>query len=61
MTAKVAAGVYYRYFESFLIIAIIYLILSVVATKLLKILEKKLSGPKDYKLAEEFLQDEQGV
>ncbi len=61
MTAKVAAGVYYRYFESFLIIAIIYLILSVVATKLLKILEKKLSGPKDYKLAEEFMQDEQGV
>jgi len=61
MTAKVAAGVYYRYFESFLIIAIIYLILSVVATKLLKILEKKLSGPKDYKLAVEFFEKEQGV
>ena len=43
-----AAGQYFRFFEVFLIVSCIYLFMTTVATLLLRLVEKKLSGPKNY-------------
>lgn len=53
-TTKTAAGTYYRYFESYIICAIIYLILCTIFTKALSTIEKKAFAPKDYELAVEY-------
>ncbi|MDO4549162.1 MAG: amino acid ABC transporter permease [Clostridia bacterium] len=45
---KSAAGVYYRYFEAYFIIAVIYLVLTFTVTRLLRLLEKKMDGPDNY-------------
>lgn len=47
-TGKGAAGTYGRYFESFFIIACIYLTLTFTVTRLLRLLEKKMDGKKNY-------------
>ena len=47
-TGKGAAGAYGRYFESFFIIACIYLTLTFTVTRLLRLLEKKMDGKKNY-------------
>ena len=47
-TSKSAAGTFYRYFEVFFITAVIYFILTFTTTRLLRLVEKKLSGHKNY-------------
>ena len=46
--AKSAAGAYYRYFEVYFIIAVIYLILTLTVSRLLRFVEKKMDGPDNY-------------
>ena len=46
--AKSAAGAYYRYFEVYFIIAVIYLILTLTVSRILRWLEKKMDGPDNY-------------
>ena len=46
--SKSAAGTYYRYFEVFFITAVIYLVLTFTCTRLLRLLERKLSGGTNY-------------
>ena len=45
---KSAAGLYYRYFEAFFIIAVIYLFLTFTVTRILRLIEKKMDGPDNY-------------
>lgn len=47
-TSKSAAGTYFKYFEVFFITAVIYFILTFTCTRLLRLLEKKLSGRENY-------------
>ena len=49
-SAKSAAGVYYRYFESFFIASAIYLVMTLTASFLLRLIEKKIDGPENYSL-----------
>ena len=46
--SKSAAGAYLRYFEVFFITACIYLVLTFTVTRLLRLLEKKMDGKKNY-------------
>jgi putative lysine transport system permease protein len=46
--SKSAAGTYYKYFEVFFITAVIYFILTFTFTRLLRLVEKKLSGSSSY-------------
>lgn len=46
--AKSAAGAYYRYFEVYFIIAVIYLILTLTVSRILSWLEKRMDGPDNY-------------
>ena len=48
--SKSAAGVYYKYFEIFFITCVIYFIMTFTASRLLRWLESKMDGPKDYQL-----------
>ena len=47
---KSAAGVYYKYFEVFFIICVIYFVMNLLISKLLRFIEKKMDGPDNYKL-----------
>ncbi len=49
-TAKSAAGAYYRYFEAFFITSVIYFVMTFTVTRLLRLLEHKLDGPKAYRI-----------
>ncbi len=53
--AKTAGGTYYKYFEAYLAIALIYLVLCFVSSRLIALLEKKLQGKSDYVLASEYM------
>lgn len=46
--AKSAAGTYYRYFEVFFIVAVIYLVLTLTVTRILRYIEKRMDGPDNY-------------
>ena len=46
--AKSAAGTYYRYFEAFFIVAVIYLVLTFTVTRILRLIERKMDGPDTY-------------
>ena len=46
--AKSAAGTYYRYFEVFFIVAVIYLVLTLTVSRILRFVEKKMDGPDNY-------------
>ena len=48
--SKSAAGVYYKYFEIFFITCVIYFIMTFTASRVLRWLESKMDGPKDYQL-----------
>ncbi|MDL2325412.1 amino acid ABC transporter permease [Ruminococcaceae bacterium OttesenSCG-928-A16] len=48
--AKSIQGIAYRYYETFLITAIIYLILTFTFTRLLRLLEKRMDGPDSFTL-----------
>lgn len=55
LQAKTAGGTYYRYLESYLVIAVIYFILCFVFNKIFNLIEKKMAGKKDYTLAVEYM------
>jgi len=46
--AKSAAGTYFRYFEVYFIVAVIYLVLTLTVSQVLRIVEKKMDGPDNY-------------
>ena len=48
---KSIAGNNFKYFESFFIASIIYLIMTFTVTRILRLMEKKLEGPENYNLA----------
>lgn len=48
--AKSIQGIAYRYYETFLITAVIYLILTFTFTRLLRLLEKRMDGPDSFTL-----------
>ena len=50
-TGKGVAGVYYKTFETFAIVSIIYLIMTVTCSKILRWMEKKMDGADNYDLA----------
>ncbi len=58
MAAKTAGGNYYKYFESYLVIAIIYFVLCFVFNKLFGLLEAKMQGDEDYALAVEYMDNQ---
>jgi len=58
MMAKTAGGTYYRYFESYLVIAVIYFVLCFIFNRLFLFVEKKMAGKKDYVLAVEYMDEE---
>jgi putative lysine transport system permease protein len=60
MMAKTAGGTYYKYFEAYLVIALIYFVLCFVFNRLFLLGEKKLAGKKDYVLAVEYMNEERG-
>ena len=55
MMAKTAGGTYYKYFESYLVIALIYLVLCFIFNRIFKLIEKKMSVRKNYALAIEYM------
>ena len=46
--SKSAAGTYYRYFEVFFVTSVVYFVMTFAATRLLRLLERKLDGPENY-------------
>jgi putative lysine transport system permease protein len=58
MMAKTAGGTYYKYFESYLVIAVIYFVLCFIFNRLFLLIEKKLAGKKDYVLAVEYMDNQ---
>lgn len=48
--SKSAAGTYFKYFEVFFITALIYLTLTFTVTRLLRLLEKRMDGPDNYRI-----------
>jgi putative lysine transport system permease protein len=52
LAGKSAATTYFRYFEVYFIICILYLVMTLTVSKLLKLLELKLDGPSNYELVE---------
>ncbi|MDR0945476.1 MAG: amino acid ABC transporter permease [Bifidobacteriaceae bacterium] len=48
---KTVANMSYRFYESYLAIGVIYLVLTFVTTRLLRLLERHLAGPDSYTLA----------
>ena len=59
MAAKTVGGNYYKYFESYLVIAAIYFVLCFVFNKVFIFIEKRMKGKDDYVLAVEFMDDNQ--
>lgn len=59
LMAKTAGGVYYKYYESYLVIAAIYFVLCFIFNRLFLFMEKKMAGKKDYVIAVEFADDKQ--
>lgn len=59
LVAKTTGAVYYKYFEAYLVIAVIYFVLCFVCNQLFILMEKKLAGKNDYVLAVEFMDDGQ--
>lgn len=55
MQAKTVGGTYYKYFESYLVIAAIYFVLCFLFNRIFLFVEKKLAGKKDYVLAVEYM------
>ncbi|MEE1273493.1 MAG: amino acid ABC transporter permease [Olegusella sp.] len=48
--ARGVTGSFYRFFETYVIISVIYLVLTFITSRLLGLLERKLDGAKDYEL-----------
>jgi putative lysine transport system permease protein len=58
MAAKTVGGNYYKYFESYLVIAVIYFVLCFVFNKIFNFIEKKMRGSNDYALAVEYMDNQ---
>ncbi len=58
MAAKTVGGIYYKYFEAYLVIAVIYFVLCFIFNRIFKLVEKKLQGTKDYALAVEYMDNQ---
>jgi len=58
LSAKTAGGTYYKYFEAYIVIALIYLVLCFVFNRIFLLAEKKMAGREDYTLATEYLENE---
>ncbi len=58
LTAKTVAGNYYKYYEAYLTIGVIYFVLCFIFNRLIILIEKKLEGNKDYALAVEYLEND---
>ena len=58
MAAKTVGGNYYKYFESYLVLAVIYFVHCFVFDKLFKLIEKKMQGKTDYALAIEYMDNQ---
>lgn len=58
MAAKTAGGTYYKYFESYLVIAVIYFVLCFVFNRLFLFIEKRMAGKNDYVLAVEYMENQ---
>ena len=59
LQAKTAGGTYYKYLESYLVIALIYLVLCFVFSRVFALVEKKTAVRKDYVLAVEYMENTQ--
>ena len=51
-----AAGTNYEFFQTFLIVGVIYLVMTLSATRLLRLMEKKMDGPSSYVKVEDLPQ-----
>jgi putative lysine transport system permease protein len=58
MAAKTAGGNYYKYYEAYLVIAVIYFVMCFVFNRLFMFMEKKLQGKNDYVLAVEYMDNQ---
>lgn len=58
MAAKTVGGNYYKYFESYLVIAVIYFVLCFAFNRLFLIGERHLKDTDDYALAVEYLEND---
>ena len=58
MAAKTVGGNYYKYFESYLVIAVIYFVLCFLFNKIFNLLEKGLKEKSDYALAVEYMDNQ---
>ncbi|MGN0585643.1 MAG: amino acid ABC transporter permease [Oscillospiraceae bacterium] len=59
LQAKTAGGTYYKYLESYLVIALIYFVLCFVFNRIFLLIEKKMAGKKDYTLAVEYMDSDE--
>lgn len=57
LVAKTAGGTYYKYFEAYLVIAVIYFIICFVLNRVFLVLEKKLGDKSAYVLATEYIEE----
>lgn len=57
LAAKTAGGSYYKYFEAYLVIAVIYFVLCFLFNRIFLLAEKKLEGRSDYEIATEYLEE----
>lgn len=58
MAAKTAGGNYYKYYEAYLVIAVIYFVLCFTFNRLFVLLEKRMKGRDDYVLAVEYMDNQ---
>lgn len=58
MAAKTVGGNYYKYFESYLVIAVIYFVLCFLFNRIFLVVERHLKDSDDYVLAVEYLESE---
>lgn len=50
-------GTYFKYFETFFIICVMYLFMTCITSLLLRLIETKMDGEKNYKIATEYLEE----
>ncbi|MDD3027686.1 MAG: amino acid ABC transporter permease [Erysipelotrichaceae bacterium] len=58
LMAKTAGGTYYKYFESYLVIAVIYFVLCFVFNRVFQYVEHRMADKENYVLAAEFMESE---
>lgn len=58
MAAKTVGGNYYKYFESYLVIALIYFVLCFTFNRIFAVIEKRIKGTENYTLAVEYMDNQ---